>query len=419
MNCDDDANKQFCGSMDVKGFPTLKIVRPRKGGGKPTVEDYNGARTATGIVEAVVDRINNHVQKVTDKDLDKFLSEKNESPKAILFTDKGTTSALMKSIAIDFLDVITVGQVRDKETKAVETFGIEKFPTLVLLPGGDKEAVVYDGELKKPAIVKFLSQAGEPNPDPAPVTAKPKKKKSSPPKSETATSEEPAAPSESAQTQQAPVIVDSVTPIPAINTAEKLVKECLSEKSSTCVLAFVPSTHGEGAKEALDSLSTLAHRYAQGNHKLFPIYEVAKENQAAASLISSLELSGEVELVAINARRGWWRRFEGPDFSHESVASWIDAIRMSEGAKNKLPEGVIGMAFEESKAEPAPEASAEAASDTTESNATEEAETVTPEPSESSDTSESTETKPTDPTAEPETAAEEDAAQQPIKHEEL
>src|SRR4051812_24672100 len=98
--------------MGVQGFPTLKIVRPRKGGGKPVVEDYKGERSAAAIVEAVVSGINNHVTKVSDKDVDRFLSEKNETAKAILFTDKGTTSALIKSIAIDFLDVITIAQAR-------------------------------------------------------------------------------------------------------------------------------------------------------------------------------------------------------------------------------------------------------------------------------------------------------------------
>ena len=378
--------------MGVQGFPTLKIVRPRKGGGKPTVEDYNGPRTATGIVDAVVERINNHVKKVTDKDVDAFLA-KSESPKAILFTEKGATTALLKSIAIEFLDVISVAQVRDKETKTVEKFGVEKFPTLVLVPGGDKEPIVYDGELKKPAIVEFLSQAGQPNPDPAPLSSKSKKNKAS--KSKTAGSEESSASSSESKstastagdaTQAAPVIVESAAPIPTINTPEKLIKECLTEKSSTCVLAFVPSEHDEKSKEALTSLSELAFKYAQGKHKLFPIFEVSKENEAAASLIKSLELSGEVELVAINARRGWWRRFDDSDFGAESVASWIDKIRLSEGAKNKLPEGVAV-------------ASAEVPQDTADAS--------------SAGTSSESSTQATDPTPEPETATES------VKHEEL
>ena len=154
--------------MGVKGFPTLKIVRPGKKTGKPVVDDYQGPRTATGIVEAVVDKMNNHVKRVTDKDMAGFLGEKNESAKALLFTEKGSTSALLKGIAIDFLDVVEVAQVRSKEAESVAMFGVTSFPTLILLPGGEKEGIVVEGEMKKAAIVEFLSQAGSLTPAPRP-----------------------------------------------------------------------------------------------------------------------------------------------------------------------------------------------------------------------------------------------------------
>ncbi|KAB5578785.1 hypothetical protein GE09DRAFT_1281087 [Coniochaeta sp. 2T2.1] len=417
VDCDDGANKQFCGAMGVKGFPTLKIVRPRKaGGGKPVVEDYNGQRTAAAIVETVVGSINNHVAKITDKDVDDFLANNNETAKAILFTDKGTTSALIKSIAIDFLGVVTVGQARNKEEKTVELFGITKYPTLVLLPGGDKDAVVYDGELKKDGIVKFLSQVGEPNPDPAPAKEKAKKSdksgsSSSKSKSKTATtSSESSTATEAADetpTREAPVIIESAPPIPAINTPEKLVKECLREKSSTCVLALVPSTHGEEAKQALVSLSELAWKYAKG-HKLFPFFEVAKENEGAANLIKSLDLTNEVELIAINARRGWWRRYEGADFSEHAVEAWIDAIRLSEGVKKKLPEGIVAISLEESAttAEATPEATPEETPEATPESSVvgDEPAPVTPEDEATAEPAEETATEATEPTPEPETA---------------
>lgn len=165
----------------MQGFPTLKIIKPGKTPGKPIVEDYNGARTAKGIVDAVVEKIPNHVKKVEDKTLEKFLAESNETAKAILFTDKGKTSALMKAIAIEFKGSISVAQIRntDKEKASLELFGITKFPTLLLLPGGkEAEGIVYDGELKKEPMVKFLSQAAAPNPDPAPAKVKVSKSKS-------------------------------------------------------------------------------------------------------------------------------------------------------------------------------------------------------------------------------------------------
>lgn len=360
VDCDDDANKPFCGMHGVKGFPTLKIVRPGKKAGRPVVEDYQGPRTATGIVEAVTAKINNHVTKVTDADVDAFLASGDSKPKALLFTKKGTTGALLKSIAIDFLDVLTVGQVRDKEAKTVGKFGVESFPALVLVPGGDAKPITYDGELKKDAMVKFLSQAGAPNPDPAPSTASKKAKKgkaakgsaSSSSAADTETQTQTQTATTTASEQTVPVIVESAVPIPTINTPEKLNKECLHEKAHACVLAFVPVTHGYGesidkAKIVLDELSELAFKHAQGKRNLFPFFALPDSNTGAADLVQALGLAGgDVQLVAINARRGWWRHYEDADFSRESIESWIDAIRLGEGVKKQLPEGVVATAVE-------------------------------------------------------------------------
>lgn len=381
VDCDEDSNKQLCGSMGIKGFPTLKIVRPGKKAGRPAVEDYQGARSATGIVEAVVERINNHVKRVSDKDIDKFLSDKNETAKAILFTDKGTTSALLKSVAIEFLDVIAIAQARNKESKTVGIFGVDKFPSLVLLPGGDKDAVVYEGELKKGPIVKFLSQAGSPNPDPAPAAGskksdkksekksekkaekkdekKAEKKDTKPPKAKAEPTKEETeeAATEPTETVAAPIIIESAPPLPTIHASEKLIKECLNEKSHTCVLVFVPAADAESAKatSALKSLSELAHKHAQSKRNLFPFFAVPSSNPAAPALKKSLDLAADVEMIAINARRGWWRHFDAGDFDHASIEGWIDAIRMSEGVKKKLPEGLIAIAMED-KTDSAPKA---------------------------------------------------------------
>ncbi|GKT97182.1 protein disulfide-isomerase [Colletotrichum tofieldiae] len=353
VDCDEDANKPLCGQFGVQGFPTLKIVRPGKKPGKPVVEDYQGPRTATGIVEAVVDKINNHVKRVTDKDLDSFLE--GDKPKAILFTDKGTTSALLRSVAIDFLDAVTVGQVRSKEAKAVEKFGVKSFPTLVLLPGNDKEPIVYDGELKKDGLVSFISQVASPNPDPAPkvrirqVEHQHRRRGGGHPESET--------PTETPSAEQAAPVVNVIPPLPIADTPEKLQAECLNAKSHSCVLAFVPSKENEKAEKALTSLSELAHKYAQNQRKIFPFFSVPSDNTAAPTVTKGLGLTGDIEIVAVNARRGWWRHYEG-DFDVVSVESWIDAIRLGEGAKQKLPEGLV---VEEVKTEPTGESTASTA----------------------------------------------------------
>jgi protein disulfide-isomerase A6 len=371
VNCDEEENKMFCGTMGIQGFPTLKIVKPGKKTGKPVVEDYNGPREAKGIVDVMVGKIPNHVKKVTDNDLDAFLAEDKSTPKAILFTEKGTVSALLKAVAVDFLGSITVAQIRSKESAAVEKFGITKFPSIVLLPGGDAESILYDGEIKKDPIVAFLAQVAAPNPDPAPPTVKmPKKKEDKKDKAAKAsfesassshqtaeassaaasateeTLEEASQPTESPEPAQEPkekpiVLQEAAPPIPTLATTEALVHACLTEKSGTCVLAFTPVEPDSASSLALTSLAEIAHKHNQGHRKLFPFYAVPDSSTEAASVKKSLGWEGNVVIIAVNRKRGWYMGYDGKGFDMEAVENWIDQIRMGEGKREKLPDQFV------------------------------------------------------------------------------
>jgi len=370
VDCDEESNKPFCGSMGVQGFPTLKIVRPGKKPGKPIVEDYQGARSAKAIVDAVIEKIPNHVKRLKDSDYAAWVEE--DGPKAILFTDKGTVSALLKSVAIDFLGSINVAQIRNKEAEAVEAFGVEDFPTLVLLPGGGKDPVTFDGELKKDAIVKFLSQVAAPNPDPAPKADKKKGSKSDKSKSSSASSKlskssasqaseeaETKAPSQTAETiiddptdspnpqvdteKPAKVADTPAKPISSLQDGLSLQQRCLNDKAGTCVLALLP----EPVAPSMDTINTV--RFLSEVHKkhetakrnLFPFFQVPHTNSQGASLVKKLDLKAdEPEIIAVNGKRGWWRHFKGEKLLAQ-IEDWVDAIRMGDGAKQSLPNGLI------------------------------------------------------------------------------
>ncbi|KKY21736.1 putative pdi related protein a [Phaeomoniella chlamydospora] len=377
VNCDDESNKAFCGNMGVQGFPTLKIVRPTSKSGKPVVEDYQGARTAKAIVDTIVDKIPNHVKRVKDSDLDEWLAQGSDTAKAILFTEKGTTSALLRALAVDFLSSISFAQIRNKETAAVEKFSITSFPTLLLLPGGDKEALVYQGEMKKDELVAFLKQVAEPNPDPAPKKTK-ASKKPKPAKSSSSASSRFSKASASHQSSEASEAAASATkmtvedpaqtefpdplvetekplqvpltppPLQELVTANDLAISCLGEKTGTCVLLLLPPVSesegllSESASTAYASLSELAEKHHKRNAHLFPIYSVPESNEASATLKKALDISGsDVKVIAVNARRGWWRSYTSEDLSVSSLESWIDSIRLGEGEKEKLPQGVV------------------------------------------------------------------------------
>ncbi|EEP81829.1 conserved hypothetical protein [Uncinocarpus reesii 1704] len=374
MNCDDEANKHLCSVMRIQGFPTLRIVVPSDKPGKPKHEDYQGARTAKGIVDAVVEKIPNHVKRLTDKDIDGWLANSNETAKALLFTEKGTTSALLRALAIDYLGKIHIGQIRNKETSAVDTFGITKFPTLVLLPGSDKPSMVYDGELKKKPIVEFLKQVAEPNQDP-PESAAPKAKTAKlkkPEKSTTAgttststtkaaaSSDTPKA-SDGTENLKEPKIYkgskarskpqQTGPDLRMLSTSTDLKTTCLSSKTGTCVLAIVhvpsdpnglPSTH---TLEALGSLAEIEHKHTLRQGRLFPFYVLPDFIDEVPTIQTALGLeTGGVEIIAINGKRGWWRRYDpsdGKNYGVVDIESWIDQVRMGEGERRKLPDGII------------------------------------------------------------------------------
>lgn len=379
IDCDEESNKAFCGSMGVQGFPTLKIVKPGSKPGKPIVEDYQGPRTAKGIVDYVIDKIPNVVKKVDDKSLEGFLAD--ETPKAILFTEKGSTTALIKAVAIAFKGSINVAQIRNTAKGAVELFGVTKFPTLLLLPGGkDAEKIVYDGELKKDAMVKFLSQVATPNPDPAPAKVKLPKSKTKDSKkaskgkesfekaskahaSEDGSSAAASATDETLETEatespspevdhESPVVVESEPePAPVIGllpTEEVLRNECLGPKTGTCVLAILSENPPETAGLAVSALSEIAHKARLHRHNLFPFYVVPPSNPGHAILSEKLELKGETEIIAVNGRRGWYRKLPiigaevtVADVTEEALFAWVEDIKIGDIKKEKLPGGVV------------------------------------------------------------------------------
>ncbi|KAK3067513.1 hypothetical protein LTR53_015579 [Teratosphaeriaceae sp. CCFEE 6253] len=392
VNCDEESNKAFCGQMGIQGFPTLKLVRPGKKPGRPTVEAYEGARTAKGMVDAVIDKIPNHVKRLKDDDYQAWL-EASGGPKVILFTEKGTVSALLKALAVDFLGALDVAQIRSKEAQAVGVFGVEAFPTLVLLPGEGQDPVVYQGEMKREGMLAFLSRAASPNPEPVVGGAKKekagkeKKEKKAPESASTEKSRASkassafskasashesadAASAKASQTSETlePSSAPTTSPGPKVDTAKpvsvplpavapplpslpeglSLQQKCLNTQASTCVLLLLPFLDSSGPSPdsiaALASLSEIHFKYEQAKRGLFPFYQVPGGNSQAAALRTKLGLTASsVEIVAVNGKRAWSRAYPSTSatFSRSAVEGWIDGIRMGDLPKTALPSGLI------------------------------------------------------------------------------
>lgn len=58
MNADEDTNKALAGQYGIRGFPTIKIF----GGNKKSPSDFNGQRTAKGLIDAALSEIKKKVE---------------------------------------------------------------------------------------------------------------------------------------------------------------------------------------------------------------------------------------------------------------------------------------------------------------------------------------------------------------------
>lgn len=175
--------------MGVQGFPTLKIVKPGVKSGRPVVEDYNGARTAKAIVDAVKDKMPNHVKRLQGSAFDTWFNEESNTAKAVVFSEKGTTSPLVKSLAVDFLGSIVFAQVKD--TGTAKKYGISEFPTILLVSAQGSDPITYKGDISRDSLLSFFAQVASPNPDPAPPKAKTQKSSKKPKKPKATSAEFP------------------------------------------------------------------------------------------------------------------------------------------------------------------------------------------------------------------------------------
>ncbi|KAN0015274.1 hypothetical protein ACTFIU_007999 [Dictyostelium citrinum] len=156
INCDEE--KELCGQYQIQGFPTLKFFSTNpKTGKKGQPEDYQGARSASEIAKFSLAKLpSTHIQKVTQDNIDKFLTG-TSGAKALLFTDKPKTTDLYKALSVDFLKTLTLGEARNINKETLEKYNIEKFPTLLVFTNDDGETFTkFDGKLSHSTIYKFL-----------------------------------------------------------------------------------------------------------------------------------------------------------------------------------------------------------------------------------------------------------------------
>lgn len=180
IDCDAAENKKLCSDYRIQGFPTIMVFRPPKfdptsstnrRSGAHANEVYSGARDTKSIVEFGVSRIKNYVKRVSPNNINQTLGN-SEKTQLLLVTDKAKPSALIKSIALDFLNDIEsfYYPFNDKTKKALTTrleeyqqsFSGESITSPSILVLHENEIHIFDGKLDKLSISKFLAEFSTP-----------------------------------------------------------------------------------------------------------------------------------------------------------------------------------------------------------------------------------------------------------------
>jgi len=81
------------------------------------------------------------------------------------------------------------------------------------------------------------------------------------------------------------------------------------------------------------------------------VFKVDNTDALAKELIEKLELGSTLPQVVAMNHRGWYRRFTGDLAKPEEVLAWLDAIKMGEGKKEKVPEALFAQEKTEEKEE--------------------------------------------------------------------
>lgn len=325
VDCDADANKPLCGRYGIQGFPTIKLFPgassvPDKNGNFPNHKvptDYQGPRSAKALVDFALTKIPNFVSTVTAKSggkksvaIDDFMAP--DVPKAILFTNKATTTPLYKALSVDYHGTIALGEVRNTEKELVDRYKVTKFPALLVFAKGEDSPVVYDGALKHAALHSFLKKYGDP------ATSSTRR--------ETGGQTKPAA---------AKSKVEPFDPLIAqISHQDDLRVHCL-ERSGICILAFsvVEPEFAESVaahNETLSLLSTVKKDFHHGSTPSpFRFYWI--DALTETKLPNDFRLADDrPALLALNAQRSIYRPFTGA-FDQEGIKRWLKDTAAGKG----------------------------------------------------------------------------------------
>ncbi|KAJ3329655.1 protein disulfide isomerase (PDI) protein [Blyttiomyces sp. JEL0837] len=340
---DCDVHKELCGKFGIQGFPTLKVFGSDK---KQPPTDYQGPRTAKGIVDFMIPKIPSFVQTIgskgKQKSLDDFLSEEPELAKVVLVSNKDKTPPLFKALSTEYNKRLTLGELRQSEKEFVAKLNVEKFPAVLVFPKGVSdvaEAVKYDGDLKHAGLVKFLDKYAIPKKEVKKDAKKDKKDSKKKEKKETKKTEDEDEDA-SATTSAAPVETQApFDPIVHEVTSQETLEELCTGKPGVCVVSLLAleSEFEESVsahKSDLDVITKMKKKYYDRKSPLTFVWLNPLEH--GTKLRKQFDISDSYPgLFAVNSKKGVYRIHLGA-FDEVSVSRFLDDMMAGRGRNVKL-----------------------------------------------------------------------------------
>lgn len=153
INCKDD--EEICDDYSVHSTPKL-LYFPDSG---QMEDEYNDKIEFQNIFKYGSKRMQNFVRIINKDNYADFLTTHNELYHVLLFTNKKSTPPLFKALSKDYLNKLSLGEVRNSEIELCKSFNVEKFPTLMILVDHESgQTEIFNGEMKYDNIKKFFGK---------------------------------------------------------------------------------------------------------------------------------------------------------------------------------------------------------------------------------------------------------------------
>jgi len=158
INCNEWA--KFCDSNKIKESPAIMIypINPQ-----PAFL-YEGKMESKAIGAKVSRLIPDFSHRVTNENVDTFMTTEATKPKVILFSNKKSPPTILKALSSEtvFRRTIKFGFAIEDDVDVVSKFKVKKFPSIVMIRGAKAEIKdPYKGEMNFMAIREWVNLHSE------------------------------------------------------------------------------------------------------------------------------------------------------------------------------------------------------------------------------------------------------------------